>query len=121
MLPRAMSPSSSDAAAITAVTRGDLSLLRLSGAQSTLEVSPQGAHLTDWTIPGMPPILFLSPKAVFLRGKAIRGGVPLVFPWFGPNAGDPRAAQHGFARMREWRLQAASAEGGACDVAMTLS
>jgi D-hexose-6-phosphate mutarotase len=30
-------------------TRGDLSMLRLAGAHSTLEIAPQGAHVTDWT------------------------------------------------------------------------
>jgi glucose-6-phosphate 1-epimerase len=111
-----------DTAAINSSSRGELSVLRLSGAQSTLEVSPQGAHLTGWTIPGTPPVLFLSPDAVFARGKAIRGGVPLVFPWFGPKAGDSRAAQHGFARVRDWTLQAASVEpDGACTVAMTFA
>jgi D-hexose-6-phosphate mutarotase len=58
---------------------------------------------------------------VFQRGRAIRGGVPLVFPWFGPKAGDPRAAQHGFARVRDWSLRTASVgPDGACIVAMTL-
>jgi glucose-6-phosphate 1-epimerase len=111
-----------DTAAISFHMRGELSLLRLSGTQSSLEVSPQGAHLTGWTIHGAPPILFLSPGSVFQRGRAIRGGVPLVFPWFGPKAGDARAAQHGFARVRDWSLQTASVEpDGACIVAMTLT
>ena len=97
-------------------------MLRLSGAQATLEVSPQGAHLTGWTIQGTPPVLFLSPNSAFQRGKAIRGGVPLVFPWFGPKAGDSRAPQHGFARVRDWRVEAASVEPeGTCTVAITLS
>ena len=97
-------------------------MLRLSGAYSTLEVSAQGAHLTDWTLHGAPPVLFLSPSSAFQRGKAIRGGVPLVFPWFGTKAGDSRAAQHGFARVRNWRLEAASVEPeGTCAVAMTLA
>lgn len=111
-----------DAAAISSHSRGELPMLRLSGAQSTLEASLQGAHLTGWTIPGTPPVLFLSPQGVFQRGKAIRGGVPLIFPWFGPKAGDSRAVQHGFARVRDWNLQAASVDpDGACTVAMTLT
>lgn len=102
--------------------RGELPIRRLTGALATLEVSPQGAHVTDWTIPGTPPVLFLSPRSVFQRGRAIRGGVPLVFPWFGPKAGDARAAQHGFARVREWQLEAAGVQSdGACSVAMSLT
>src|SRR4030095_14769795 len=94
-----------DTAAIGFHSRDELSLLRLSGTQSSLEVSPQGAHLTGWTIHGAPPVLFLSPGSAFQRGRAIRGGVPLVFPWFGPRAG---AAQHGFARVRGRVFEASS-------------
>lgn len=108
-----------DTAAIGFHSRDELSLLRLSGTQSSLEVSPQGAHLTGWTIHGAPPVLFLSPGSAFQRGRAIRGGVPLVFPWFGPRAG---AAQHGFARVRDWDLEASSVgPDGTCAVAMTLT
>ena len=96
--------------------------MRLTGARATLEASPHGGHVTDWTIPGTPPVLFLSPRSVFQRGRAIRGGVPLIFPWFGPKAGDARAAQHGFARVREWQLEAAGVQSdGACSVAMSLT
>ncbi|MSP97482.1 MAG: hypothetical protein EXR29_09730 [Betaproteobacteria bacterium] len=81
-------------------TRGGLSTIRLTGGHSSLEVVPQGAHVIDWTIPGTLPVLFLSPNSGFMPGKAIRGGVPVIFPWFGPKPGDSRAAQHGFARAR---------------------
>jgi glucose-6-phosphate 1-epimerase len=108
-----------DTAAIGSHSRGELSVLRLAGTRSTLEVSPQGAHLTGWTVDGTPPVLFLSPGSVFQRGRAIRGGVPLVFPWFGPRAG---AAQHGFARVRDWALEASAVRpDGSCAVAMTLA
>ena len=37
----------------------------------------QGAHLTSWKPEGHEECLFLSPKAVFAPGKAIRGGIPV--------------------------------------------
>src|SRR5688572_15923689 len=92
-------------ATVTSSTRGELSVLRLEAAHATLEFAPQGAHVVDWTPHGSRPVLFLSPGSAFERGKAIRGGVPLVFPWFGPR---PGAAQHGFARVRAWSVEAAS-------------
>jgi D-hexose-6-phosphate mutarotase len=46
--------------------------------------------------------LFLSQASQFAPGKAIRGGVPIVFPWFGPREG---RAQHGFARVTEWEWE----------------
>jgi glucose-6-phosphate 1-epimerase len=45
-------------------------------------------------------ILNPSDKAVFEPGKAIRGGVPIVWPQFGPGP----LLQHGFARIKSWQL-----------------
>jgi D-hexose-6-phosphate mutarotase len=64
----------------------------------------QGAHVTEWQPAGHEPVIFLSEKSAFIPGKAIRGGVPIIFPWFGARAGDPSAPQHGFARTEEWVL-----------------
>jgi glucose-6-phosphate 1-epimerase len=48
-------------------------------------------------------VLWCPPHAVRGGGRAIRGGVPICWPWFGP---DPHGrAQHGFARNRLWRLE----------------
>lgn len=41
-----------------------------------------------------------SDKAIFAPGKAIRGGIPIVWPQFGPGL----LPQHGFARVKSWRL-----------------
>ena len=104
------------------LARGALSAICLAGEHSSLEVVVQGAQVIDWTIPGTPPVLFLSPTSGFMPGKAIRGGVPLIFPWFGPKPGDSRALQHGFARVHDWTLQSASVDAhGNCVVAMTLT
>jgi glucose-6-phosphate 1-epimerase len=83
---------------------GGLPRARVSGARGEAEVYLQGAHLTRWQPRGAAPVLFLSERAVYAPGKAIRGGVPLVFPWFGPHATDRQAPMHGFARSRPWRL-----------------
>jgi glucose-6-phosphate 1-epimerase len=100
-------------ATIDSRMRGELPVLRLAGTHSTVEVAPQGAHVIDWSLPGTQPVLFTSPHSAFLRGKAIRGGVPLVFPWFGPSPGTAGGPQHGFARVRDWsaRSMAIGPEG----------
>ncbi len=109
-------------AAIRSRVCGELSVMRLEGAHCALEVAPQGAHLIDWTLPDTPPVLFTSPDSAFLPGKAIRGGVPLAFPWFGPNRGDARAPQHGFARVRDWSVRTMLiGPDGNCVVAMVLA
>jgi glucose-6-phosphate 1-epimerase len=66
-------------------------------------VTPHGAHLCEWTPAGQTtPVLFLSPRAVFATGKAIRGGVPVCFPWFANHPTDPSKPAHGFGRTRSW-------------------
>ena len=42
--------------------------------------------------------LWLSPLTNVLPGKAIRGGIPICWPWFGKNEQSPSLPQHGFAR-----------------------
>lgn len=69
-----------------------------------------GAHATGYHPAGHDPVLFLSPSSMHAKGKAIRGGVPICFPWFGPNASDPSAPQHGPARTAHWELTKTSEE-----------
>jgi glucose-6-phosphate 1-epimerase len=73
------------------------------------ELYLHGAHVTAWQPADQEPALFLSERSDFAPGKAIRGGIPIIFPWFGSRTatpGDPRTdgPTHGFARTQEWRL-----------------
>jgi glucose-6-phosphate 1-epimerase len=54
------------------------------------------------------PILWLSEGNRFEQGKAIRGGIPLCFPWFGKHPVKADLPSHGFARQMDWQLQQAS-------------
>ncbi len=69
------------------------------------EVYLNGAHVTHFKpASSQMPVLFLSGESRFAAGKAIRGGVPICFPWFGPLEGHDTAPSHGFARTSEWTL-----------------
>ena len=68
------------------------------------ELVLQGAHVTSWIPAGQQPVLWLSHKSNFEKGKPIRGGVPICFPWFGPKANDSSAPAHGYARLVEWQV-----------------
>ena len=76
------------------------------GSEATIYL--QGAHLTQWTPAGGSPVLYLSPKTAIAPGKPIRGGVPVLFPWFGErwNASEfaGKSPMHGFARTAAWTL-----------------
>src|SRR5689334_18278325 len=75
------------------------------------EVYLHGAHITRFAPAGHAPVLFLSEKSQFAPDKAIRGGVPICFPWFGPRASDETAPMHGFARVLEWSVESVEQRG----------
>jgi glucose-6-phosphate 1-epimerase len=86
------------------------------------EIYLQGAHVTVYAPRAGAPLLFLSQAARFEAGVPIRGGVPLVFPWFGRKADDTEAPQHGPARRLPWRLEGATtAATGAVELTFTLT
>lgn len=85
----------------------------------TALVSRQGGQVLRFQARGRPPLLWLSPLAQLRPGKAIRGGIPLCFPWFGPHPADPALPAHGFARLRDWRL--AEARRGGDDLHLVLA
>ena len=69
-----------------------------------------GAQLISFTPTNQAPVLHLSPRSAFVAGKAIRGGIPLCFPWFGPHPTMREAPAHGFARTQVWHVEAVTLE-----------
>jgi len=89
--------------------------------QAQAELYLHGAHVTHYQPRGERPVLFLSAHSWFDAVKPIRGGVPIVFPWFGRLAGDASAPAHGFARLAEWRMEStAQAADGSVTLALRL-
>jgi glucose-6-phosphate 1-epimerase len=101
---------------------GGLQRALISTPAADAELYRQGAHLTRWTPRGQQSVLFLSAKSAFETGKAIRGGVPVIFPWFGPRSDGRPGPAHGFARTSEWMVESArQREGGSVEVVLALS
>ena len=88
---------------------GGLVALEITAPGATGRLFLHGAHVTDWQPKGGDPVLFMSSGSHFAPAKAIRGGVPLIFPWFGARAGDAKAPQHGFARTASWAVESIGA------------
>lgn len=61
-----------------------------------------GAHVLAWTPHDQVPVLWVSPLAAFEPGVPVRGGIPVIFPWFGSGAAGDRTPPHGFARTAGW-------------------
>ena len=85
---------------------GGLTRAVISTPSAEAQVYLQGAHLTHWAPRGQRPVLFTSSKSLFEPGKAIRGGVPIIFPWFGPRRFGQPGPAHGFARTMTWEVEA---------------
>lgn len=83
-------------------------------------VSAQGAQVLAFQARGQAPLLWLSPQALYQPGRAIRGGIPLCFPWFGPAPADTALPAHGFARLRDWTLVEAGPAGDALQLEFAL-
>lgn len=90
---------------------GELPKIEANSDGGTAEIYLHGATVTDFRKRNEPPVLFTSRCSRFAVGQPIRGGVPIIFPWFGPREGEP---SHGFARSAEWELHETSTvpEGG---------
>jgi len=87
------------------VGNGGLSKVLVTSPEAEGEIYLHGAHITSWKPAGNDEVLFLSSKSLWKDGHAIRGGVPICFPWFGAKADDPSAPAHGFVRTKEWQLE----------------
>jgi glucose-6-phosphate 1-epimerase len=99
--------------------QGGLPKVRVSTAQVEGEMYLHGAQVTSWKPTGTEEVIFLSGRAQWNEGIAIRGGIPICFPWFRAKVDDPRAPSHGFVRTKTWQLEAITQEGDTVVVTMS--
>lgn len=99
-----------------------LTLGRVSLPECRAEFTLHGAHVLSYQPANRDrSILFVSDQAIFERGKPIRGGIPICFPWFGSNAKDASLPAHGWARTSEWELIETARSSNQVIVRMALS
>lgn len=82
----------------------NIPLLEINNEQSKLSLSLQGAHILSWQPHGHEDVIWLSDDAVFKKGKSIRGGIPICWPWFGAHERVQSFPAHGFARTVFWKV-----------------
>lgn len=78
--------------------------IEIENNSATARIALQGGHLFHYRQHGKKPLLWLSQKSHFETGKAIRGGIPICWPWFGRLTSAPDLPQHGFARTSFFTL-----------------
>lgn len=95
-----------------AVRIGELEAIEVTHPRFFARLFIQGAHLTHFTPNGQENVIWMSETAQFKAGKAIRGGIPICWPWFGDPDRNPESVAsniesekaHGFARTTSWAL-----------------
>ncbi len=92
--------------------QGGLVRLEITTPLASAQIYLHGAHVATFQPAGAQPVLFMSRRSMFEKDKPIRGGVPVIFPWFGPRAGHPEAPAHGFARTMEWEVESLTCTDG---------
>ncbi|CCW71096.1 unnamed protein product [Phytomonas sp. Hart1] len=84
---------------------------------SQLTIYQQGAHITSWRTQDGEEHLYTSPKALYQPGKAIRGGVPLIFPQFSDLG--PLPVSHGFLRVSpQWSVRGSAQKGSVYELVL---
>lgn len=94
---------------------GGLTCARIQTPSCTGEIYLHGAHVTRWRPQGHDEVFWMSGRANYLDDKAIRGGVPICFPWFAGRTPDDHpdpqtAPSHGYARTTLWDVDSVSEE-----------
>jgi glucose-6-phosphate 1-epimerase len=106
---------------VAQITGGKSGLPRISitTPAATGEIYLHGAQVTSWRPSGGEDVIFLSEHSQFEEGKAIRGGIPVCFPWFRNKVDDPKAPSHGVVRTKAWELDSVETHGDTVVVSLS--
>jgi glucose-6-phosphate 1-epimerase len=116
-----MHNSSGDARHTEQIEAHGLKALRLRASGSEALVYLNGAHVTSFSTAEHGELLWVSERSLYSPGQAIRGGIPLCFPWFGANAKNPSFPAHGFARRSEFKFEGSELRGNLVVAELTLA
>ncbi|AGI33145.1 TPA: D-hexose-6-phosphate mutarotase [Mannheimia haemolytica] len=87
--------------ALKLIKYNELDVLEVNHNKFKAKIALQGAQLLSWQpYNAEQDVLWLSEIEPFRIGSAIRGGIPICYPWFG----SIKEPAHGTARIQEWRL-----------------
>jgi glucose-6-phosphate 1-epimerase len=88
---------------IQPLTHAGHACLQLSTRHGTVIVALHGAQVLSWVPAGHQDVFWLSPSSR-PAPAAIRGGVPICWPWFGKQGMPTGAMQHRPVRNRPWEV-----------------
>ena len=87
------------------VGEGELAFVKITNNSATAEISLHGAHVTSFIPNGKRETIWVSKECIYKEGTAIRGGIPVCWPWFGAHPSDSSKPSHGFVRNRYWNVK----------------
>ena len=99
-----------------------LQFIEIDNSLAVARVALQGGHV-DWWRPKSvnQDVLWLSSNARYEKGRSIRGGVPICWPWFGKHPTDDSFCLHGFARVIPWKLlESSQLKNGATKIVLKM-
>jgi len=83
---------------------GGLVMIRVNTPKAKALISTHAGQVLSYQPAGEEDLFFLSNKAFYQDGKAIKGGAPICWPWFGPDPEGKGRPGHGFVRNRPWNV-----------------
>ncbi|WP_297324130.1 D-hexose-6-phosphate mutarotase [Nitrosomonas sp.] len=99
---------------------GGLPMIQVKTAKAKALISIHAGQVLSYQPAGEPEdVMFLSAKAYYQDGKAIKGGAPICWPWFGADPEGKGRPGHGFVRNRPWNVVATEKMGNG-DIKVTL-
>ncbi len=109
--------------------KGNLPFIEIENEYATALISIYGAQVLSYKPKQSEKeksfhtdLLFVSEKAYFEQGKAIKGGIPICWPWFGRGPDSLGRQMHGFARNMLWQLEETSSKNsGETEVVLSLA
>jgi len=97
-------------------------IIRINNQYAKASISLYGGQVLSCRFKDSEDLLFLSDKAYYEKGKAIKGGIPVCWPWFGNDPLDEGRPAHGFARNTLWNLSSTEQlDNGSTKVIMTMN
>ncbi len=83
----------------------DFPIISVETELCSARISLYGGQVLSWKPRSQEhDVFYMSPNCQFEQGRALRGGVPLCWPWFGKHPEDATAPSHGVARISLWQL-----------------
>jgi glucose-6-phosphate 1-epimerase len=85
--------------------QGGMPMIEIENAHATALISLHAGQVLGYRPnEAAQDMLFVSERAYFAPGKAIKGGVPVCWPWFGADPEGRGRPAHGFVRSLPWTL-----------------